>query len=307
MLATTMTITFIGLIRAHGGGGGGGETTTWDPEGTTWDTTWAPGGTTFETTPENTTTFDPEETTMVTTVPSEEEDPYVVIAPWNGGIIGPLASGSTTVKVNNKSGSQRVVYEVKIKWELTYSWVLGTEPQPDKVATDCASFEIFHHTLALVIDEVIKGSSSANDGAWLPAAIEGENFKRGATVEAVKEATSDEDPTEVARVKTNAVHPLADAKAIHNHILCEIEDAITPDENAETKTITWIVDFSYPGFDLNMYKSQIEANLQNIFSNHDISVLMPQLPAHQQLVKQSTCSASFGEDVKSGAACNINP
>jgi len=82
--ATGISLSFAGLIRAHGGGGGDGtteeattETTTWDPQGTTYDTTssdsygatcvstyditWDPEGTTHDT------THDLKETTVETT------------------------------------------------------------------------------------------------------------------------------------------------------------------------------------------------------------------------------------------------
>jgi hypothetical protein len=78
--ATGITLSFAGLIRAHGGGGGDGttteattETTTWEPHGTTyettWETTWDPYGTTYDTTWE--TTWDPYGTTYDTTNPEE--------------------------------------------------------------------------------------------------------------------------------------------------------------------------------------------------------------------------------------------
>jgi hypothetical protein len=129
-LATTMTITFTGLIRAHGGGGGGGETTTWDPEGTTWDTTWAPGGTTFETTPENTTTFDPEETTIETTVEETTVSPS-----WRMTCTSP--SNNTTVIDQAESfltiGND--VYTLKVEIVSSFSYatkknIIGTIIEP---------------------------------------------------------------------------------------------------------------------------------------------------------------------------------
>lgn len=75
-LATSISISFAGLIRAHGEEGG--QTTTWNPEVTTiattdsgGTTTWDPNETTIETTPspEDTTTWNPDETTCVTTLP----------------------------------------------------------------------------------------------------------------------------------------------------------------------------------------------------------------------------------------------
>jgi hypothetical protein len=53
-LATSMSVTFAGLIRAHGEGGG--QTTTFDPENT--NVTTSRG---------TTTTWDPEETMIATT------------------------------------------------------------------------------------------------------------------------------------------------------------------------------------------------------------------------------------------------
>ena len=67
-LATTMSISFTGLIRAHGGSGGG-QTTTWEPENTTMattiNTTWYPDETTWGTSYD--TTWDPDGTTIDTT------------------------------------------------------------------------------------------------------------------------------------------------------------------------------------------------------------------------------------------------
>ncbi len=68
-LATSMTLTFSGLIRAHGSEGG--ETTTCDPDETTvvttYDTTDSGGTTTWD--PDQSTV--PEETTFATTMPEE--------------------------------------------------------------------------------------------------------------------------------------------------------------------------------------------------------------------------------------------
>jgi hypothetical protein len=122
-----MTITFTGLIRTHGGGGGGGETTTWDPEGTTWDTTWAPGGTTFETTPENTTTFDPEETTIETTGETTAVPEYRITC------VTPLVNAITEDRIHLQNhGTSKYYMEIKFHSGFSRTQdenIIGTGPR----------------------------------------------------------------------------------------------------------------------------------------------------------------------------------
>ena len=105
-----MTLTFSGLIRAHGSEGG--QTTTYDPDETTvpvtndttdsgGTTTWDPNATTFDTTGSEDTTWDPDASTLETTwnpdvstyATTAEETTVVTTAP--SAVIGSVDSGGS--------------------------------------------------------------------------------------------------------------------------------------------------------------------------------------------------------------------
>jgi hypothetical protein len=160
--ATGITLSFAGLIRAHGGGGGDRttvEATTWDPQGTTYetiyDTTWDPYGATHETTYD--TTWDPEETTTTT----ETTTGYSLVSlekqiPTNGdGPIfhNPLFHGANVyLRIVNMesdlglieiSAGPGLIFSAKPQWRVTlFQEVKADQEQSQWVPTDCASCRV---------------------------------------------------------------------------------------------------------------------------------------------------------------------
>ena len=107
-LATTMSISFTGLIRAHGGSGGG-QTTTWEPNGTTWesmfDTTWYGDETTYDTTLD--TTWDPENTTIPDTTILETTIPETTAPQLSKQV---RAKMITDQNVKDSSGARAIAW-----------------------------------------------------------------------------------------------------------------------------------------------------------------------------------------------------
>jgi hypothetical protein len=148
-LATSMSISFTGLIRAHGEGGGG-DTTTFDPEAPTYSTTYDPEATTYATTYSGeTTTWDPETGTTYTTTWDPEtgteqttEPPTV---PWESALAktdperltGKSSEGTpvgTIIAVENKGDQQNPDYQERFTG--TVKWVIHFDmnvPPPEKL------------------------------------------------------------------------------------------------------------------------------------------------------------------------------
>jgi hypothetical protein len=177
-LATSMTFTFTGLIRAHGEEVGGG-TTTWNPEEstaetsdsggtTTWnpeestfeassvETTWNPDGSTVETTDGGSTTWDPDASTVDSTIDSTTWDPDETTEPetteaqevevtktQSENVADPSATAvpAGSIKVTDKDDATKVFYECLLTWSVGFGAKTGFEAQPNKVKKDCLSCE----------------------------------------------------------------------------------------------------------------------------------------------------------------------
>jgi hypothetical protein len=172
-LATTVTISFAGLIRAHGEGTTGstsnpdettacttdsGGTTTWNPEETTSittggseTTTWNPDET-FDTTEVNTTSWNPDETTLVTTIVSTTERlSSLQKQPPDGGQESPDIPGSYFKKtilmsepglIEIKAGNN-IVLRLDPKWQVEIEQKISADPTLSNYpSADCATDDI---------------------------------------------------------------------------------------------------------------------------------------------------------------------
>jgi hypothetical protein len=128
--ATGITLSFAGLIRAHGGGGGDGrteeattETTTSDPHGmthdTTWETTWDP----YETTEHGGTTTNPDETTLDTVAPAVS---IVVQNPIGGGP-DPAVPEAKVLVITEPAGEKEILLNGVRVYYVEYDWRIKVE------------------------------------------------------------------------------------------------------------------------------------------------------------------------------------
>jgi hypothetical protein len=122
-LATTVSITFTGLIRAHGEGGGGGETTTADPWGTTATTIDTTADTTADTTVN---------TTVVTSAPAHPLTRTYQLNVWVKSISpkgdGTYSATFTKVRADAKifNGTQPAFEAPKVEGAPTAEGAPGT-------------------------------------------------------------------------------------------------------------------------------------------------------------------------------------
>ena len=165
-LATTVSISFAGLIRAHGEGSTGDtsnpdETTiaTTDSGGTT---TWNPDQTTYATTIGESTTWDPDETTLIIDRPSLAKFQPEPAEPWipqmftydeDGNAIGPAIVGkywkrsteklSRVGSITAKDKNGNILYNFTVIWMARVHEIGSTQPDLATYFRDCVTYECF--------------------------------------------------------------------------------------------------------------------------------------------------------------------
>ena len=147
-LATSVSISFAGLIRAHGEEGGG--TTTWNPDNTaatTTDsggtTTWNPDQTSYATTfTQTSTTWNPDETTVVATmdglVSLQKQAPYPTEVPDSTQKETELVAPAGIIKVT--VGGNAIFHLVPV-WHIWITERVTMGELGETVSEDCASYE----------------------------------------------------------------------------------------------------------------------------------------------------------------------
>jgi hypothetical protein len=161
-LATSMTLTFAGLIRAHGDGETGGTTidpentyvttnsgttTTFDLEGTYYttigNTTTFDLEETYETTTyEETTTWDPEETTIVTTI----DQTVSLVKHLPEGCDSATPGKRKLIGVNPDAGALQIqidnaiVFQVQLGWFVEFEEDISFDADQKYVSTDCVQY-----------------------------------------------------------------------------------------------------------------------------------------------------------------------
>ncbi len=172
-LAPSVSISFAGLIRAHGEEGGG--TTTWNADNTAATTTdsggttiWNPDETVSSTTfAQTSTTWEPYETTVVATIDGlvslQKQQPYPANPPDRPEKRTQLRSpaGTITVFVGGK-----VFFELAPDWGIEVIERVVKGPLGETVSEDCASY-----VAETLIGVDILGAVNIPDAASLQGAI----------------------------------------------------------------------------------------------------------------------------------------
>ena len=226
-LATTVTVSLGGLIRAHGSSGGG-ETTTYNPWGTTVETTF-------------------EDTTLPydTTVPPSTEVPVpkpYLLASHDNDLVEPdnREKGGGSIVVKKIQGSnETVVYSATVKWVLAWTRILGPAIVGKK-KKDCLLLNLSNVSFSMVLTNE---NGTRPSGDWEIPSFGG-SFKRGVSVEL-------DETTGSLLIKSASIEPSNKFKTVPDAqpqqlnglgdllLQLEIEGKVDPSGNAQEKEVKW--------------------------------------------------------------------
>jgi hypothetical protein len=342
-LATSMTFTFVGLIKAHGEEAGGtttwnpeestaetsdsGGTTTWNPDGSTVETTdggpttWDPDASTMETTDFESTTWNPDETTTEPETTDSKVVEVVKAAPTGDANASKnnIPAGKIKVRRKTEEGEpEDVLYECALIWKVDFAVNIGVQAQGKHVKKDCLSCELTGSGAAGEPSISLHLGTPSNDDNRMnnfqkdvldnDFVRKGVRHTRGVEAEGVEAAVNQE---KTPKVKTSSTSPLGQPKAQPQDqaIETKIDAKIEPgnDTDAATKTVTWDVEFAAPWAAKPETKTALADKVKPKFlKDHIVEIELNGITAITHQRKQ-TVTAQYTATAEGGDGCSCTP